>query len=141
MTTADDLLAFIRAQLDQEEQTAHAATAGPWRVVDGKRNTWSTGSTGDAAVHGPGALGLDYVVPPDVDYGPALAPGDAHHITGHDPEHVLADIDAKRRQLDIIETMLEGDPATTGMYAHQLLLAHAAAYRHHPGYRPEWNTR
>lgn len=110
MTTADAILAFIRLCLNEDEDEAR----------DAKERT----TTSRRMLNGQ----MQTVTTEPAAWRRSVWP----------PDRVIADIAAKRRQLDIIETMLGEDPATTGMYAHQLLQAHAAAYRDRPGYREEW---
>ncbi|MBQ1164200.1 hypothetical protein KBZ21_40060, partial [Streptomyces sp. A73] len=74
----DDLVAFLRARLDEEAEEARATTQGEW--------VWSR----------------EFVTPPGSHHrtvGP-LEPGDAWFIARHSPARVLAEVDAKRGLLD-----------------------------------------
>ncbi|MBQ1166187.1 hypothetical protein KBZ21_50210, partial [Streptomyces sp. A73] len=69
----DDLVAFLRARLDEEAEEARATTQGEW--------VWSR----------------EFVTPPGDHHrtvGP-LEPGDAWFIARHSPARVLAEVDAK----------------------------------------------
>lgn len=112
-----DLVAFLRARLDEDEQVAQAVEAGPWHV-DG------------------GSVYAGYPTEQVVDYSEA-----AEHIARHDPARVLADVEATRevlrltkRAFDYRETFLSG--FATAMEG--ALRLFAVAYAEHPDYREEW---
>ncbi|MEV8623389.1 DUF6221 family protein [Streptomyces sp. NPDC051079] len=100
-----DLVEFLTARLDEDEQAARAATDGPWAA-------WQR-----STLRGLGDL-LHAVTTP------GQAPGarasiataswlDAEHIARHDPARVLAEVDAKRRILaSYTEAVLVRDEAT-----------------------------
>jgi hypothetical protein len=120
----DEMVAWLKAQLDEDERTASAASPGPW------------GYNPTHEFRMPGSGPLEFVgggVEPDFHgiaaTGPADDPqsmADAGHIARHDPTHVRHDVEAKRR---IIERYRDGEVV-------RLL---AAGYRDRPGYRDEWN--
>ena len=132
----DDLVAFLRARLDEDEQAARAASPGPWRV-DSETYAEKISDAKDADVVAGGRWGGEASVFESTE--------DALHIARHDPTRVLAEVDAKRRIIDQF-TMIElpdqsnGDTAAVGAYAKMaavlrlLTLPHAA----HNDYRPEW---
>jgi hypothetical protein len=149
----DDLVAFLRARLDEDEAAAAAAqqeTTGCWTA---RETDWGGGSVVE---DGGGAL----ILP--------TAANDVHypHVARHDPARVLAEVEAKRK---IVDAYLppgadphpglpcinyEGqDPAQYDEYgacerhwqASKTLLHEdfvlrllALPYAGHPGYRPEW---
>lgn len=123
---ADDLVAFLRARYDEDEQVATAATPGPWVA----------GGIGDFgwSVSGPsGGVEAD-----DSEAGRA----DAEHIARHDPARALAEVAAKRRVLDAWPDSFgqwsadQADAARAMKTAVLLLLA--LPYAGHPDYREEW---
>ncbi|MGC9668875.1 DUF6221 family protein [Planosporangium sp. 12N6] len=119
----DDLIAWLSAQLDDDERAARAASPGPW------------GYDPSHEFRMPGSGPLEFVgagVAPDFHgiaaTGPADDPqsmADAGHIARHDPVHVCRDVEAKRK---IIERY-------GGSEVVRLL---ASGYRDRPGYRAEW---
>jgi Family of unknown function (DUF6221) len=119
----DTMVTWLSAQLDADERAASAASPGPWvydptrgfRMPDGGPLEFVF-SRANQDLRGIAAT------------GPADDPqsmADAGHIARHDPEHVRADVAAKReiisryRQSEVIRLL-------------------AAGYRDRPGYRPEW---
>lgn len=92
----DDLIAFLRARLDEDEQIANAATPPPWVAQvgagsnpdDGRKHTL----VGRVAVDVPGRQKWLYS---GNEHG-----GTAVHIANWDPARVLADVDAKRKIVD-----------------------------------------
>jgi hypothetical protein len=90
----DDLLSFIRVRLDEEEQAARAAAAdspGPWRN--------ETESDESGYHQGKILSAKGYTVVHVEDQTPR--PGTAAHIARWDPARVLAEVEAKRRILDL----------------------------------------
>lgn len=81
----DDLVEWLRAQLDEDERIARAAGGRDWMLLSVPR--FST--PGD---------------PGEVEIGDQLValptPEVAQHIAAHDPARVLREIDAKRQLLD-----------------------------------------
>lgn len=113
---AADLVAFVRARIDEDEQAARAATPGPWRW-DGDRfegeptpegaNEW--GDQGPDLVTVAGTPRRDeagsWFEPEAIvisafgyDTSAVLVKrADAEHIARHDPARVLREVEAKRR--------------------------------------------
>lgn len=97
MTT---LIEFLTARLAEDEATARAATAGPWRYNPGKhyRREWTVefeesvfaGPTGDSAT--------SIALTGESDDLQSMA--DAAHIAHHDPARVLREVAAKRRIME-----------------------------------------
>jgi hypothetical protein len=137
---ADDLVAFLRARLDEDEAAAREATPGPWTV---------NGPIGDDAIYaddqgvcvvGGGRWGGEASVF-DRD-------GDKRHIARHDPARVLAEVDAKRRILDLWSAAFQ-NPRDAAQFAgpdwdrvrdaaRWTVRKLAAPYADHPDYREEW---
>jgi len=79
----NDLVEFLRARLDEDEQAARAALPGPWR----------TDHNFDQGLRIMDGSGLVITWTPSFyERGPA----DAEHIARHDPARVLAEVEAKR---------------------------------------------
>jgi len=133
----DDLVAFLRARLDEEKAGAKAATDGPWAAWDGP------------ALHGLGDL-----------IHPVLTPGqkpgsrasivtaswlDAEHIASHDPARVLAEVEAKRQLVEAYAEVAANDVDEPYEYAYGwanglglAVRCLASSYASHPDYRAEW---
>jgi hypothetical protein len=140
-----DLIAFLRARLDEDEQVVRAATPGPWQ--DGG------GYVTDTGPHGPNAQITDYGTQ-DGEQGSA----DSAHIARWDPARVLAEVDAKRRILAEYEQTVtraaDMEPGTPETYTRRLrewseqraqmtalngvLRLLTLPYADYPDYRPEW---
>ncbi|MEV3923230.1 DUF6221 family protein [Actinomadura coerulea] len=126
-----DLVEFLRARLDRDEQMARACSGAPWKAAPS--GTVST-DTGD-----PGTDGPAYV---------ATAENGAYaeHIARHDPARVLAEASAKRQVVDDYEKqawILGQGHRTPELDAAQavretVLRLLALAYAHHPAYQEEW---
>lgn len=146
----DDLVQWLRAQLDEDERTARAATPGPWWHNPGKQ--WLGPEAFEKYDLREGEEFVGYGGPHPftgavASTGPASnAQGmmDAAHIARHDPARVLSEIDAKRRLLALHarahhQCVTEdgptqwhaADPCTT-------LRLLALPYADRPGYREEW---
>ncbi|MFF7130363.1 DUF6221 family protein [Streptomyces sp. NPDC008240] len=130
----DELVRWLTACLDEDEQIARAATPGPWTV--------------DSATY------AERIDSPD---GPVIAGGrwggeasvfesteDALHIAAHDPARVLREIDPDRQLLAMYAEVAAND-LNDVEYAHgwanALGLAvrlRASAFSDRPGYREEW---
>lgn len=113
----DELIGWLREQLDDDERVARAATSNP---------RWSLDEHGDGIVW---AEGLNVVAD-------RLYPDDAKHIARWDPARVLAEVDAKRQRIDWIEGELADD--STDETVQWLARLEALPYAGRPGYREEW---
>lgn len=133
----DDLIAFIRARLDEDEQAARAA-------IDQARTNaeWHVSDIGDTVL----------MWPPEPEVAANLRAHGMHHeaqeadgwqgeqilterlvphIARHDPARVLAEVRAKR---SILAEYTDGDCDIALPH----VLAIAAIYADHPDYREEW---
>jgi hypothetical protein len=136
-----DLVEFLRAQLDADEQFALLACAGrsgsspnvladgapiPWR--DDHRNVWVSGRDSAAT---------------------AASAGIATHIARHDPARVLREVEAKRRIIDRCVYLMgwtdEHDPQVTEhevtmmrAAGSEMLRDLAALFAGEPGYKEAW---
>ena len=112
----DDLVAFLRARVAEDEARARSA-------AESYGDRWTADASG--GVRG----SIEYVSV----IGEPGSPDD--YVARHDPARVLREVDAKRRIVDRYAWLREhGD---TGDAAWILPLL-AAAYADHPDYREEW---
>lgn len=104
-----DLIEFIRARLDEDDQTARAARGREWHVREGSvmdgGGVVATGLQGD------------------------LDDAEAAHIARHDPATVLRNVAVKRRLLEIWEPNAHCQP---------MIRIAASVWSDHPDYRQEW---
>lgn len=96
-TMTDDLVAFLRARLDEDEQTARAAAdetgIAAWVGSDESGHAWRYQHGGVWGDHDGLCSEAPYVVGTDLRQV-------QDHIARHDPARVLAEVDAKRRMVD-----------------------------------------
>lgn len=132
-TVTDDLITFLRARLDEDEEIAQAASPGPWHVDEDADEV----------------LAVDDIV---VAEGFALSGrqlrATTQHIARHDPARVLAEVDAKRRVVDLMASTLElaeGDSEVDHYGAlsdaEETLELLALPCADHLDYRDEWRPR
>ncbi|MFE6597215.1 DUF6221 family protein [Streptomyces albidoflavus] len=130
-----DLIAFLRARLDEDEVVALAASPGPWRPDE----------EGDEVV------AVDGIT---VAEGFALSGrqlrATVYHIARHDPARTLAEVEAKRKAVHFYEQAVHSLGASApGAPPHDLmtgaantaraiLQALATTYADHPDYRDAW---
>lgn len=127
MTTSEDFVAFLQARLKEEASLALAASPGPWHLNAEEDEV----------------LAVD-----DVPVAEAFAlsgqqlRATARHIRAHHPERVLADIDAKRRLLDMHAPEPGQHPDFCRHDRHKLPCPTqrwlAAPYSEHPDYVQKW---
>lgn len=136
----DELIAFLRRCLDEDEQTASIISPGGYQA-----QTWRTGPDG------PGHVGVlmyadDLIIgdPPEaVERGEepfaVVIGGRAEHahIARWDPARVLAEVEAKRQMLDFLDPT--DAPEGEGKYvAERAIVLLAQPYAGQPGWREEW---
>ncbi|MGE9282316.1 MULTISPECIES: DUF6221 family protein [Streptomyces] len=131
----DDLVQWLRAQLDEDEEIALAPTRATWASRE-----WSFSLVGDDPHVDLGTVHLDRVS--------SLNEAEMRHISRHDPARVLRDISAKREVLDFVERRLRDSaerdylvngPAKMALTALDPVVRYlATAYSDRPGYREEW---
>jgi hypothetical protein len=146
----DDLIAFLRARLDEDHERANASAGAPWVTLQGVGSSqvlvdphairdakWKFGTLGHVA-------SVEHQV-------------DADHIARHDPARVLAEVEAKRQLLaghEPVRGAISWDVNGTPSYGliceadstdsepvpwpcrHARLLA--SPFAGHPDYREEW---
>ncbi|MCZ7376532.1 DUF6221 family protein [Micromonospora sp. WMMC250] len=123
----DDLVTWLRAQLDDDERVARAVEdrSAPW---DGQWVNDGGGAlrtyNGWVLVHNAGQL---------------ITRGLLDHIARHDPARVLAEVDAKRRILDRWKDSQDNAlPPEALLALDEVVKLLALPYADRPGYRDEW---
>lgn len=136
----DDLVTWFRAQLDEDERVAREAAHGSWEYQD--MNSVGGGRVCDptvaiATIHFD-AERVDPRIRRTISEREAAATGT--HIARWDPARVLAEVDAKRRILDL-STWDAEFPDSSGGYdsaCEDVVKLLALPYVGRPGYRDEW---
>jgi hypothetical protein len=133
MGRMDDLVQWLRAQLDEDERIARAAQrqhgGGEWAA--------RADASGIVAVEGLPVRAdepIPVVLHPDEDETSV-------HVAEHDPARVLREIDAKRkllRQYEHLKYDVMPDDMSGVLTLEAILRAHAAVYNARPGYCEEW---
>lgn len=132
---SDELVAFLRARLDEDERIARAAADyddGAAHDVEGPPGTWSC--LDEAQWFGPSYRGG--VIAPRI--GQANSPDLGAHIAEHDPARVLREIEAKRRMVAECVSVADQDSRGMSSMADDFLRLLALPYSDRPGYRSEW---
>jgi hypothetical protein len=139
----DDLVQWLRAQLDEDERIAREAGGAAWEELP--VSGW---------VHTSPLPDTEWQ-PPGYDHHVASAPlpADRVHIVRHDPARVLREVDAKRRLLELHAARERGDGCVVcddgndscgclsgpswGFPCDTVKIL-AVPYAGRPGYREEW---
>ncbi|MFF4848810.1 DUF6221 family protein [Streptomyces sp. NPDC001194] len=137
MTTG--LIHFIQERLDEDERSARAATPGPWVSDEPWLADWvKSGILGHVADCSIGAGYRAQSIP------------DAAHIARYDPARALAEIDTKRRIVQLYTTargwadraediQVSGNNSQVASVAYlDVLRLLALPYADHPEFREEW---
>jgi hypothetical protein len=134
MVGMDDLVAWLRGQLDADEQDARDLRGATWAAE------------GDL-VTAEGRLGRRVII------ADGLRGAAAEWLADHDPAAVLADVKAKRAIVDLMEDRADLaylNPLPNGVHfgpgdeselAAQVLALLALAYANRPGYREDWRPK
>ena len=146
-----DIVAFLTARLDEDEQIANAAVGQQWEHAFASSREdysfWSIHTVHPDAVEVAGT-GFDNT-------GGIHDEGSAVHIARHDPARVLRDVAAKRRLMDVVfeyeakidgewgcchsaESIKAGRCEDTDVNEIDALRVLAGAYIRHPDYDPAW---
>lgn len=147
VTTVDDLIAFLRARLDEDEQAAQealhadAVSPGVWTTEHHNSSTHSEPNRCHIAEDRSGnywSVAHEVYIP------------NAEHMACWDPARVLAEVEAKRQILDEVVPEIDGmderingewgiGPIAEDDYASvPLLKLLGLPYAGHPDYRQEW---
>lgn len=150
-----DLVEFLWARFDEDEQVASGAIRGPWAVAT---NGEVYAPSYDREVRLTGRRTTTehlYVTSDSEGILPSVQEEEAEHIARHDPARVLTEVAAKRAILDhalVYEAKIDGEWAcchepdeiaaglcpATPPGAIRLLRLLAAPYASHPDYDPVW---
>lgn len=145
----EDVVAFLRARLDEDEQAARAATPGPWVWRHEHGEPWQAEPDGWLDYSG------EYLAAAEdraTLFGPGMTPhADAVHIERHHPARVLARVKAGRCLFDMYDEAVrasQGPNAVTRAGGGPVLFVLdevfrrlALEYADHPDYRPEWRPQ
>ncbi|WP_406000710.1 DUF6221 family protein [Streptomyces sp. NBC_00829] len=144
-----DLVAFLRARLDEDQQLADAAPPGPWDArpsdaadlwtVLGPYGAYSRFNA-DEDVRTVTAYRLE-VAGSDIGAGGVRSREAAEHMARHDPARVLREVEAKRRIVEEANLYLCDSGPLCGYrskHGHNVLRLLALPYVDHPDYREEW---
>lgn len=145
---SNELVDFLRARLDESEAAARSASPGPWWLVqnhfegDNVVQIRSAATEADS-VHGQWTLVARLTATPDTAVTRVRMAGDSVYLLEQDPQHVLADVAAKRLVVAECETVVDAGAGADvtrreRRHAARVLVALAGAYRHHPQFREEW---
>ena len=140
----DDLTAFIKARLAEDEAAAKAADEGPWKAVPcvygppedgyGEPHYYEIRSP----LRGPHG---DVVSHQTHEGGGVHGAANAVHIARHDPPRTLREVEALRRLVIIHNPGTDPcDPGNARLRAMpcEVLTFVAAIWSEHPDYRQEW---
>jgi hypothetical protein len=133
----DEMITFVRLQLDEDEQKALAIDAKEWA----EDSSWFKDMLDPLPSQRrerPGWL-------------PMITVEDVRHIARHDPARVLREVEARRRLIDQYEAMRAGVEAAAGtilagaakvrLGAYEMAVKiMALPYSDHPGFREEWRS-
>lgn len=124
-----DLVAFLRARLDEDERVATSAPGPRWYLRENRD-------------HMPVSY---YLVADDatISVDGWIDPAARWHMLSHDPARVLREVEAKRRIVEVCwaDLLDRGGGATEGLVDRptwDVLTALAAVYDQHPDYSEEW---
>lgn len=144
----DDLVAFLRARLDEDEQAALKATDGVADHLLPEDRSWAdpTGALTRQAADWVSAKWLfsSRVVAKIEGWNEiSISEGDtkiAEHIARHDPARVLREVEAKRRIIAELWDLDEGFATdhTAPRTAKAVLRLMALPYADHPDYHEDW---
>lgn len=143
---ATDLVAFLNARLDEDEQIAREAGFGGYdEWAYNPKSPWNSDAGPREAVIRFHGSAMSYVAAVDPVHG-KYGTWDAQHIARWDPARVLAEVAAKRRILEQYEAELAVQSHGMGGLLTKHLVPRlydvvrllALPYRDQPGYRPEW---
>ncbi|MFC6080943.1 DUF6221 family protein [Sphaerisporangium aureirubrum] len=122
-----DMLSWLHCQILARQGAAEAVPHGPWHI-EGR--------------YPQGISNAEAIVIAETFTGPEVPPNIAQHIVAHDPRDTIAHCEYELWELARHEESPFRDCALCGSrdgdFPCQSLLRLAHAYRHLPGWRPEW---
>ena len=146
-----DLLGFLRDRLDDDERIARAAAehangSEAWDLVSFVGGDLDPGKHFSLSIGGR-ALNASSGDAPDDDT-PVVA-AELRHMANFDPARVLAEVESRRRILDLCERALAAAPSQFSSFARgqddgfrqaleEAIKALALPYQSNPSYRREW---
>jgi hypothetical protein len=150
---SNDLITWLRAQIDEDERIAREASGDPW--VTGRSKGYEYSRPGD--VYAIAYDGTPARIAQGTGCGPDIsAEQSSEHIARHDPARVLADVAAKRQILELHDHAAKGamwcqhwdanafdDRGEQGAWVTEEPLCQtvrlvALPYADRPGYQPVW---
>lgn len=136
------LTEFLMARIDEDGAVAREAGGSAWHVECYGRAEWMDDD--ERAAHLAGASHSDECVIDGPDFRiydeGGHSPKQAQHIARHDPASVLAECGAKRRIVEMAQSLIaqtDLSPLSAG-FGRRLLLNLACVYADHPDFRDEW---
>ncbi|WP_088284213.1 DUF6221 family protein [Kineosporia sp. A_224] len=146
-----ELVDFLRARLDEDEATVRSASPGPWWLVqnhfegDNVVQVRSARTEGDA-VHGQWTLVARFTAMPDTAITRLRMAADSVYFQAQNPVRALADVEARRAVVELCARTVCAAPGVEvtrreRRQAGAVLLALAAPYREHAGFRAEWEPQ
>jgi hypothetical protein len=137
--TVDELVAFLRAALDRDDQVALGASGRKWIPGierEGSPGRWTGIKAELVTLPANDTVGVgDEVLRAEAT---SAGRGAILHATRWDPDRVLTEVKAKRERLLWIESELADDE--TNETARWLLQLDAQPYAGQPGWREEWGA-
>jgi hypothetical protein len=131
-----DLITFLRAQLDEDERVARAASMAPWLRDEANASIRHSGPSASKSSESFGMYVIASVGAHDIG---RPSHEDAEHITRWDPARVLAEIDAKRRMVDeCVGSNTDANSPDACVLADAILRLLALAYADRHGYDEAW---
>jgi hypothetical protein len=129
----DEMITFVRLQLDEDEQKALAIDAKEWA----EDSSWFKDMLDPLPSQRrerPGWL-------------PMITVEDVRHIARHDPARVLREVEAKRKILDDHAPVVDGTQSSWKWFegseseSERILRLLALPYSDRPGFREEWRPQ
>lgn len=145
----DDLVAWLRAQLDREERDANLIPGGGYRPARWTAHRVLDGEWAEIRQHEL-PHGADDDEQPEVSTAGLMVWGrnEDEHVARWDPARIVAEVEAKRQILVEIDRRLRHQTLKATIYCpgnpdcacHSCLIVKALAlpYAGEPGYREEW---
>jgi hypothetical protein len=140
----NDLITWLRAQLDDDERVARAASTAPWLRDEANASIRHSGPSASKSSESFGMYVIASVGAHDIG---RPSHEDAEHIARWDPARVLAEVDAKRRILDELwdvlrtashYTTVESCDELDAILAERVLRRLALPYAERSGYDERW---